>query len=320
MKRTKESRPPTVTVGIPAYNEEHNIGNLLASISRQDAHNFKLQEILVCCDGSTDRTVDIVKGFAKKNKLVKVMEGKRRHGKAYRLNQLFERSTGDILILFDADVIPTDDFTLSELVRPFDHENVGLVGGDIKPLPSHTLIGNITAASRELWSETTRGINGGATVHNHHGQVSAMRRNVFKKIRMPLIHSEDDYRYFRTKQLGYLFKFAPRAVVLYRTPETLRDFFLQSARFASGRAPIVSKFGSWVVQEYAVPVRNKMHAIVTMLRRKPLVTAASLTFHFLSRIAARRIRGGTVEKGMWNIARSTKRVLHDDLSLHIEST
>ena len=47
----------TVTIGIPAYNEEANVRNLLVSLLAQKETNFKLQEIIVVSDGSTDKTV-----------------------------------------------------------------------------------------------------------------------------------------------------------------------------------------------------------------------------------------------------------------------
>ena len=46
----------TVSVGIPAYDEEANIKSLLEAILQQRQENFILKSIIVVSDGSTDRT------------------------------------------------------------------------------------------------------------------------------------------------------------------------------------------------------------------------------------------------------------------------
>ena len=46
----------TVTIGIPAYNEEQNIGVLLSKLLAQKQIHYKLKEILIYLDGSIDHT------------------------------------------------------------------------------------------------------------------------------------------------------------------------------------------------------------------------------------------------------------------------
>ena len=66
----------TVTIGIPAYNEEKNIGRLLKSLSNQKGDDFTLNEIVVLSDGSTDMTNEIVHSQSKLNRKVKLLAGK----------------------------------------------------------------------------------------------------------------------------------------------------------------------------------------------------------------------------------------------------
>jgi len=79
---------PTITIGIPAYNEEQNIANMLDSVLAQKG-SFKLEKIIVACDGCLDKTPDIVRKFQMQNKNIILLEGKRREGKLYRLNQFY---------------------------------------------------------------------------------------------------------------------------------------------------------------------------------------------------------------------------------------
>ena len=57
---------PTVTIGIPSYNEAQNIGQLLESLLKQVSNSYILEKIIVCSDGSTDDTEQVVKKLESK--------------------------------------------------------------------------------------------------------------------------------------------------------------------------------------------------------------------------------------------------------------
>ena len=52
--------PPKVTVFIPVYNREHYIGEAIESILAQSFPNF---ELLLVDDGSTDRSVEVMRAY-----------------------------------------------------------------------------------------------------------------------------------------------------------------------------------------------------------------------------------------------------------------
>jgi len=56
-----------VSIGIMAYNEEANIGRLLARLLEQRTQKVKIEKILVVASGCTDRTEDIVRHWSQKN-------------------------------------------------------------------------------------------------------------------------------------------------------------------------------------------------------------------------------------------------------------
>ena len=51
------------SVGITAYNEETNIGHLLAALLDQHLHSVEIAEIIVVASACTDRTVPIVREY-----------------------------------------------------------------------------------------------------------------------------------------------------------------------------------------------------------------------------------------------------------------
>jgi glycosyltransferase involved in cell wall biosynthesis len=89
---------PSLSVIIPAYNEERTIGTVISkTISILDALNLPY-EILVVDDGSTDKTRLIASRYK-----VTVLSNEKNYGKGYSLRRAIQNSTGDIIITLDSD-------------------------------------------------------------------------------------------------------------------------------------------------------------------------------------------------------------------------
>ena len=84
-----------ITIGMPAYNEEGNIENIVNKLKK------KYDSILVCDDGSTDATNEILKRLD-----VNVIEHEKNLGYGAAINSIIKESVNidsDILVTFDAD-------------------------------------------------------------------------------------------------------------------------------------------------------------------------------------------------------------------------
>jgi len=96
---------PTVSICIPARNEEHVIERCVTSALDQDYDNF---EVLVLDDNSTDDTPVILSKLKHQYSSLKVIQGKPKPnewlGKPWACQQLSEQSKSDLLIFIDADV------------------------------------------------------------------------------------------------------------------------------------------------------------------------------------------------------------------------
>jgi dolichol-phosphate mannosyltransferase len=92
---------PTLSIVIPAYNEERFIGTLLRQIAAVDLSRFGLDEqIIVVDDCSRDRTAQIVEGFPGVELVRMSVNG----GKGRAVRAGIERATGAYLIIQDADL------------------------------------------------------------------------------------------------------------------------------------------------------------------------------------------------------------------------
>jgi biofilm PGA synthesis N-glycosyltransferase PgaC len=71
---------PGLTVGICAYNEEKNLGKLLAQTLAQKLGHAYIKEIFVVSSASTDKTDEIVGRFMKADPRVKLLIEPERRG------------------------------------------------------------------------------------------------------------------------------------------------------------------------------------------------------------------------------------------------
>src|SRR3989344_9663131 len=111
----KTTRNFTVTIGIPAYNEEQGIAKMLKSVCKQKEKGFKIKEILVISDGSTDNTVKCVKKI--RDPRIIIYEDNKRLGQPTRIQELLHRFNSDYLVLMDADLIIKDVYGVQRLIK-----------------------------------------------------------------------------------------------------------------------------------------------------------------------------------------------------------
>jgi dolichyl-phosphate beta-glucosyltransferase len=100
----------TLSIVIPAYNEEARLPALLDALDREAASaaasaGMELAEVLVVDDGSTDRTAAILEAAVAGNpKLVPVHDYDRNRGKGAAFAAGVKRAHGDYLLLADVDL------------------------------------------------------------------------------------------------------------------------------------------------------------------------------------------------------------------------
>lgn len=95
-----ESRAPMVSVAMPAYNSERFIAETIKSILAQSYSDF---EFLIRDDGSSDRTLEIIRSFD--DPRIKVQQNERNMGPGATRNALMNSAQGKYIALMDADDI-----------------------------------------------------------------------------------------------------------------------------------------------------------------------------------------------------------------------
>lgn len=296
----------TVTIGIPAHNEGKNISRLLNDINKQVITNFILEKVVVACDGCTDNTADVVRAFKKKHPKVTLVNDGLRLGQKGRLNQFFEMNKSDIFVTFDADTKLANSRVLLELVSGFEDSKVGIVGGHDVPTPPKTVIQRISVAGISVWYEMRMLYRDGRNAHNLHGCVIAFSKKLTKTLRIPKgIVSTDTYMYYAAIKKGFLFTFAPKAIVYYTAPSSLKDYFQQGSRFIGSAEEVRPEFSQYFVDHADIPVSLKIKGVLLAFIKDPIYVPLSILFLVLTRPYS-KLFYKSPKNDLWTAATSTK--------------
>lgn len=91
---------PLVSVIMPVYNGEKYVEKAIQSIINQTYSNW---ELLICDDGSTDNSWEVIEKFKGVDGRVEIQRNKKNQGKVRTVNSLYNQCRGEYLTVHDAD-------------------------------------------------------------------------------------------------------------------------------------------------------------------------------------------------------------------------
>jgi glycosyltransferase involved in cell wall biosynthesis len=97
-------QPSTYSIVLPAYNESERIAATLEKILAHSQQRGWKTEVIVVNDGSSDDTAQIVRGYADRNSMLRLLENPGNRGKGYSVRNGMLHAHGDILLFSDADL------------------------------------------------------------------------------------------------------------------------------------------------------------------------------------------------------------------------
>lgn len=116
-----------LSIIIPCYNEKNTIREILAEVGAVDIGSTK-KEIIIVDDGSTDGTREILKNLAANDKSIKLIFQKTNQGKGAALKRGILESTGDVVVVQDAD-LEYDPQDYKRLLYPIERGPADVVYG-----------------------------------------------------------------------------------------------------------------------------------------------------------------------------------------------
>jgi glycosyltransferase involved in cell wall biosynthesis len=299
-----------VSVAVPAYNEERNIGLLIDSFRAQRTRRAEIVEIVVVASGCTDRTVEIVRERQQRRGVrVRLITEPARRGKVAAINTYLDHGDPhvDAICLCSADVLVAPEAVERMVQCLLINHDIGMCGARPVPTNGHgTFLGE---AAHFLWSMHHRV----ALEAPKLGEMIMLRSGIVKTLPSESAVDEATLEQ-RVCAAGYRLAYVPEAVVHNHAPGTLREFVQQRRRIAAGH------YWLRAVSGYAVSTMN--------IRRTMRLTFEELswkepqrTAYALGTIAVEAFSRGLgwvdyrtkKDHAAWKVAESTKSVLNDEL-------
>ena len=278
-----EGHTPTLSIIVPAYNEEAVIVQKLDNLMAQEYPADHLQ-VLVASDGSTDATEQLVAEQAAGDPRITLLALPRK-GKATALNTAVTRAEGEVLVFTDATAILAP-CALRNVARDFADPSVGGICGN--HLYNETALDSGASRGEMLYWHydkvlkqlETRVGNAISAV----GSFYAIRRRLYVPISDPAA-SDDFFISTRVVVQGSRLVFEPTAIVYEDTVGSASKEFYRKARIVSRGLRGLFGLGSfllpWKGGIYAVQViSHKLlrHLVPFVLPLLPLVTALILRY------------------------------------------
>lgn len=230
-------KQPSVSVIVPAYNEEVTLENCVSSIINCEYDNL---EILIVDDGSSDDTESIGRRLAAENTNVEYIR-QENAGKGAALNTGYQESRGEFLLCIDSDSVFTKE-TIPEMLRGFYTPRVGAVCGDDRPVNLNRILTRFLALITYVGTGLVRrafGVLGAMPVVS--GNSGTFRRTALDDVaeghRGPFREDtmgEDLELTWRIHRARWQVVFAPKAVVYAESPSSIAALWRQRVRWARG--------------------------------------------------------------------------------------
>lgn len=299
----------TVTIGLSAFNEELNIKDNIKSILKQKEDSFEITKIWIFSDGSTDKTENIVRSFH--DKRITLFAYKERKGKSARLNTMYRKLSTDILVQTDADVIFSDKYVVYNIIQPLIKDpNVMMCGGNPLPMKARTFTEEAINCTVEAFVPLRKFFKGGNNIFSVDGRILAYKKEFIKKVFIPEVDvtANDAFTYFSCLANKYSYRFVEKAVVYFRSPQTLKDHMRQNTRFLAMPIKMSKYFDPKLVRNERNV--NDLLLIKQMLKvfvRKPIHCVYIVIINGYCRLIVKNAEKEISAK--WKIAHTTKKVI-----------
>ncbi|MGB5079598.1 MAG: glycosyltransferase family 2 protein, partial [Burkholderiales bacterium] len=230
-----EKYAPSVSVLIPAYNEEKTIAATLASVLASDYPRF---EAIVIDDGSTDDTAAEAGKF-RSDARVKVLS-QANGGKASALNRGIAAATGEIILFTDADSVFAPD-TIANGVAYFVDPGVGAVSGDDTPLePRGALQKMLVVTSHIGTGFVRRALSSIGVLQIISGNLGLVRADLLRRVGgFREIWGEDLELTIRLHRAGARVVYGAATRVLAECPHTVAGLWKQRVRWMRSYIKVV---------------------------------------------------------------------------------
>lgn len=234
-KEQKKIKPkiwPEVTIIMPMWNEEENIGPTLESLAKLDYPKNKIKWIVVD-DGSTDNSYNIAKKLQKKYDFLLLKQ--KNGGKHTAVNHGLKYVKTDFFACLDVDGY-VDEKAMKYIMMEFDSQKVAAVMPVMKVAQKKNLLQKVQWFEYILNIFLKYIIGMLDCIHVTPGPLSTYRTKIVKDLGcFKEAHKTEDLEMaLRLQNKHYILKQSLDAIIYTKCPDTLKGFISQRTRWYHG--------------------------------------------------------------------------------------
>jgi cellulose synthase/poly-beta-1,6-N-acetylglucosamine synthase-like glycosyltransferase len=269
----------------------------LEKVILSNLNSIDLVEIIIS-DDSTDDTQNIVKQFMQDHsKKIILLHDDKRRGAGNAWNNIIQHATGEVIVLYDADVIPDLNCT-TELVGKIK-SNVVICASNPKPITDAGIPAKGTIFVSE-WLESVRKKQ--LSEYTVMGRGLSIRSDIAKKISIPEgLIAIDLFIQNKVLEMGYGVVFNPSAIVLFKPSKTFVDFVSQVVRAMNGHNQL-KKLGCHMKNH--LTLKTALMEFFRMASRNPIGALSTCICYIMIPFYKKRIKN--MDSALWHTAQSTK--------------
>ncbi len=242
------------SVIIPTFNGAGKIAGCLRALRRQEFSGTF--ETIVVNDGSTDRTLEVLREFPEARVLTQSNAGP-----AAARNRGARAASGDILVFTDDDCEPFPDW-LALMLKPFDDPETTATKGAYRTRQRELTARFVQAEYQDRYRLMSRV----PAIDFVDTYSAAFRRDRFLEIggydeRFPIACAEDVDLSFRMSGRGWKLRFVAGAIVNHRHPATLSAYLRKKFKFAFWRVFAVRKSPGKAIRDSHTPQLMKLQLL-----------------------------------------------------------
>lgn len=243
-----EARWPTVSIVIPARNEEDNLER---AIQRSLELRWPNVEMIIIDDGSVDRTLSIARSFSELAN-VHVLHHNSPLGKSRSLNEGIAMATSELVLILDADAEPDFNVVQRMAAHFIKEPDLAAVTGNPRAINIPNLLTQLQAIEfSSTISTLRRGQSAWGRVNTVSGIMTLLLRDAVVRAGgfSPEQPTEDIELTWRLQCLGYRCIYEPAAQVGMIVPQEWSQWFAQRKRWSRGLVRVLQEHAWGVLRE-----------------------------------------------------------------------
>lgn len=240
---------PTMSIVIPARNEEHTI---IETVDAALAIDWPHLEVIIINDGSIDGTGEALRRYETRSN-IRIVTHESPEGKSRSLNEGLTMAISELVLIMDADARPARNVLDRLVPHLYKFSDVAAVTGNPRVVNAGKLWGKLQAIEfTSTISTLRRGQAAWGRVNTVSGILTMLRRDVVLELGgfSPTQPTEDIELTWRLHREGWRCTYEPAAQVGMTVPDTLGQWWKQRYRWSSGLVRVLQAHGGLILRRW----------------------------------------------------------------------